>query len=60
MGRYYDDIGIRIPAAPPFRHYDTRAAKVSGRRVLEEVFAGATAAERAQWPEWVTASSGRK
>jgi hypothetical protein len=60
MGRYYDRIGLRIAAAPPFRRYDTRAAKDSGRRVLEEVLAGADAAERAQWTEWVTASKGRK
>jgi hypothetical protein len=60
MGRYYDDIGFQTPSSPPFRHYDTRAANVSGRRVFEEVLAGADAAERAQLTEWVTASSGRK
>ncbi len=59
MGRYYDRIGYKVPASPQVRHYDTRAAVDTGRRVLGEILAHATAAERAEWAEWVAATSGR-
>jgi hypothetical protein len=60
MGRYYDDVGYRVPGPPHLRRYDTRAAIDTGRRVFDEVLAHATAAERAEWVEWVTAPSGRQ
>ena len=59
MGRYYDRIGQKMPSPPLQRRYDTHAAVDTGRRVLGEVLANATAAERAEWAEWVTAASVR-
>lgn len=59
MARYYDEVGYRVPGPPRVRRYDTRAAIDTGRRVFDEILAHATAAERAEWMERVTAPNGR-
>jgi hypothetical protein len=60
MGRYYDEVGYKVPGPPHVRRYDTRTAIDTGRRVFDEVLTHATAAERAEWAEWVIAPSGRQ